>query len=167
LRWNRFLSNKRLIELLEKENIDLIFYPHYEMQPYLKYFHAGSAKIKIASFANYDVQTLLKESALLITDYSSVFFDFAYMQKSCIYYQFDMEDFQKKHYKQGYFNYREMGFGPVVVTEEDLIKCVVDQLENWFIIDNKYRERCECFFPLRDKDNCSRIFQEIEKLKCN
>lgn len=43
----------------------------------------------------YDVQQLLKESLLLITDYSSVFFDMMYMNKPVIFYQFDENQYRK------------------------------------------------------------------------
>ena len=62
---------------------------------------------------NYDVQDLLKRSKILITDYSSVFYDFAYMKKEVIYYQFDYNDFFKKHYEIGNFNFEKNGFGPI------------------------------------------------------
>ena len=60
------------------------------MQRFLDEFTTCSERIIIADWKKYDVQGLLKESALLITDLSSVFMDFAYMRKPMIYYQFDM-----------------------------------------------------------------------------
>lgn len=43
-------------------------------------FKTESKHVKIADWEHYDVQQLLKESAFLITDYSSIFNDFAYMK---------------------------------------------------------------------------------------
>ena len=77
--WNLLLTDPRLEEYLEQNDLSAIFYPHYEVQKYLHCFHPVSNRIVLADFANYDVQTLLKESKLLVTDYSSVFFDFAYV----------------------------------------------------------------------------------------
>jgi CDP-glycerol glycerophosphotransferase (TagB/SpsB family) len=165
--WNRVLTNERLAAFLEAENIDLIFYPHYEMQPHLAYFQSRSPRIKIADFANYDVQSLLKESAFLITDYSSVFFDFAYMRKPTAYYQFDQETFFSKHYQKGYFDYEKNGFGPVAKDMSTLIEIIMEQGKDLSKIKDVYYERCKEFFPLRDANNCERIFQEIERLKCN
>ena len=110
------------------------------LQKYLHHFQSGSARIILADFDHFDVQTLLKESKLLVTDYSSVFFDFAYMQKASIYYQFDSADFHGKHYQKGYFNYREMGFGPVVETEDLLIKCIIENAKESFKIDDIFPE---------------------------
>ena len=51
------------------------------MQNNLQEFQTSSDNIILADWKNYDIQELLKESAFLITDYSSVFMDFAYMRK--------------------------------------------------------------------------------------
>ena len=56
----------------------------------------------IADFDNYDVQQLLIDSRLLITDYSSVAFDFAYMKKKTIYCQFDLEKYRSEQYGIGF-----------------------------------------------------------------
>ncbi len=163
--WNALLNDKRLIECLQKAGIKLVFYPHYEMQPFLNLFSTTNADVvEIADFAHYDVQQLLKESMLLITDYSSVFFDFAYMKKPMIYYQFDQSEFFEKHYQKGYFDYYEDGFGPVVMASNDLIEEIIRIIQEGVYMDSKYLERSQKFFPLYDKNNCARIFNEIQKL---
>jgi hypothetical protein len=73
------LADKRLHAFLEENDLHILFFPHNQMQPYLKAFTADNSRIRIASTADSDVQTALKESAFLITDYSSILFDFAYM----------------------------------------------------------------------------------------
>ena len=78
--WQGLIENKKLAELLDKKDFQLVFYPHYEFQKYLDCFHTENPRINIASFSEWDVQALLKESVLLITDFSSVFFDFGYMR---------------------------------------------------------------------------------------
>ena len=163
-RWNRLINHPRIISALKERNVKLVFYPHYEMQPYISSFQAQSEQVIIADFDHYDVQTLLKESRLLITDYSSVFFDFAYMKKPCVYYQFDQEKFFKWHYQKGYFDYELAGFGEVVKGEEDAVDAILSYIENHFAMKSEYRVRTESFFPLHDMQNCQRIYEEIQKL---
>ncbi len=155
-RWNSILNNKNLIEYLEENKTKLIFYPHYEIQKYINKFKTTSKNIIIADFNNYDVQKLLIESKILITDYSSVFFDFAYMQKPVIYYQFDIKKFRKEHYEEGYFDYETMGFGPVCYKEENLVEEIKKAKPN--------KSRIKQFFPFSDLNNCQRIYNEITKL---
>lgn len=163
-KWTSFLKNEQLQALAQKYGVSFIFYPHYEMQRFLDLFPKGNDAVVIADFAHYDVQTLLKESMLLITDFSSVFFDFAYMQKPVLYYQFDEDEYRAHHYAQGYFDYRRDGFGEVVTEEADLLVLLEQYLENSCRMKAEYQSRIQRFFPLHDENNCERIYQEIKNL---
>ena len=153
------LENSRLLELLEKHDLKLVFYPHIELQKELNKFRSSSERVILADWREYDVQTLLMRCSLLITDYSSVFFDVGFMEKPVIYYQFDLEEFRKFHYQEGYFSYEEHGFGPVVQTEEELADAVEACVENGFRLQSEYRNRLEAFYPVRDEMNCERTYQ--------
>lgn len=161
-RYNSLINNQELIDLLEQYNLELIFYPHYEMQVYVDLFKTQSDKVIIARKEEYDVQQLLKESKILITDYSSVAFDFAYMRKPVIYYQFDNDIYYKGHYQKGYFDYEEHGFGPVVKQLEKLLLRLGKILNSE--VENPYKNRCEVFFEKHDKKNSERIYNAIDNL---
>ena len=133
------------------------------MQPFLGEF-AGNKRIKIASTEDYDVQKALKESAYLITDYSSISFDFAYMKKPLCYFQFDYDEFRQKHYPEGYFSYKNHGFGPIVKTTDDLMTEIEVAFKNNFVMDDFYKNRVDKTFKFRDKNNCKRTFEAIENL---
>lgn len=162
-RYNNLINSKTIINLLEKYNLELIFYPHYEMQGYIDLFSASSSRVTIARKENYDVQQLLKESKILITDYSSIAFDFAYMRKVVLYYQFDEDVYYKNHYQKGYFDYKEHGFGPVVKDLIEVEMCLAKVLAG--INDGLYKERSCVFFEKYDNRNCERIFNEIICIK--
>ena len=153
------LNNPSLLRLLEEQDLKLIFYPHIELQKELDKFKSPSERIILASWRDYDVQSLLMRCNLLITDYSSVFFDVGYMEKPVIYYQFDVEDFLKYHYQKGYFSYEEHGFGPVVQTEEALVNAITECAGNDFQMQKEYQDRLEAFYPVRDVRNCERTYQ--------
>ncbi len=158
------LENPSLLHLLEERDLKLIFYPHIELQKELDKFRAPSERVILASWRDYDVQQLLMRCSLLITDYSSVFFDAGYMEKPVIYYQFDQEEFRKFHYQEGYFSYEEHGFGPVVQTEDALVDAVRECAGNDFRMQEKYRERLEAFYPVRDEQNCERTYQILRRM---
>lgn len=163
--WRAFLNNDRLAAMAKQYQIQFVFYPHYEMQPFLELFGQPQEGVVFADFAHFDVQQLLKESMLLVTDYSSVYFDFAYMGKPVLYYQFDEEEYRKKHYAQGYFSYRRDGFGEVV-SEEALLMDILEQyLANNCQMKPEYRQRIQGFFPLHDEKNCARIYKEIQTMR--
>ena len=104
----------------------------------------------------------MKKSALMITDYSSVAFDFAYMRKPVIYYQFDKEVFEAE-YGGSYFIHERDGFGPVVNKKEKCISKIADWLNGRLDMEDLYRERCVRTFPFYDRDNCKRVYGEVEK----
>ncbi len=164
--WNAVLNDRKVHDSLKKHDLKLVFYPHHVFQRYINLFTTGSENITIAKFKDYDVQTLLIESKLLITDYSSVFFDFAYMNKPVIYYQFDREEYIKKHYDytKGYFDYERDGFGPVVIDHKELVDCILKSVENCFTVNDEYLRRIEAFFPINDTNNCKRIYEETMRL---
>lgn len=162
--YQAFINNKNIADLLSDNNLELIFYPHYEAQNYLHLFSTKFDNIIIASKSNYDVQQLLKESMLLITDYSSVYFDFAYMRKPVLYYHFDYEEYRSKHYGMGYFSYEDDGFGPIAQTEEQIYEELSSLINSDFIINPVYKKRIDKFFPLYDRENTKRNFEAIYKL---
>ena len=162
-RYNSLINSSKLIDLLEQHDLELIFYPHYEMQVYIDLFETKSNRVTIAKKDEYDVQQLLKESKIMITDYSSVAFDFAYMRKLVIYYQFDEDEYYKNHYQKGYFDYEEHGFGPVVKQLDELETHLGEILnEN---TDYPYKDRCELFFEKYDNKNSERIYNAIDNLR--
>lgn len=160
------LRDKALSLFLEEFDYTLLYYNHYEFQKYNEAFIPFSTdRIKIINFGNVTVQQLLKESALLITDYSSVFFDFAYMKKPVLYFHFDYEYYRSTQYSEGYFNYSTMGFGSVHEDLMSLIESLYRSLMEGCMMDAYYLNRLNAFFPLNDRSNCERIYNEIKNLK--
>lgn len=159
------LNNSRLLEELKKTGYKLIFYPHYVFQTYIDCFQKyNSTNVIIADRYHYDVQELLKRSSFLITDFSSVYFDFAYLNKPMVFFQFDESEYRKEHYSQGYFDYRADGFGPVYTNEKDIVEYVVWMINRNCQNEEKYVQRVKSFFPLRDQNNCERTYQAILNL---
>lgn len=162
--WNTFLNSEKLQSILVESNCDLIFYPHSNLQKYIETFRVpANARIVIADAEHYDVQQLLIESAALITDYSSIFFDFAYMNKPMAYYQFDYEKFRAGQYQEGYFSYHNDGFGPDIHTENELLKWIQTTINTNFIQTEQYKQRVSAFFMFHDTDNCARTFNTIQQ----
>lgn len=159
-----YINNYQLIEFLEKNNYIFYLYLHDNFQIYNTLFKVSSKKIIIADKSKYDIQQLLKESTYLITDYSSVAFDFAYMEKPLQYFQFDLENFRNQQYNEGYFKYNEDGFGKVFASEENSINDIIEQSKNKFNMEKIYKNRVHEFFEYTDRKNCERIFKEINKL---
>lgn len=158
------LETPRLEEILARSGYVLKFYPHYGVQKYLHCFHPGGSHIQIADPKTLGVQDALIEADALLTDYSSVFFDFGYMMKPVLHYQFDLEDFRKNHYQEGYFDYERDGFGPVCGSEEQFLDALEQLVTGGCRLEEEYRRRIEAFFAVRDDHNCQRNFDAIHTL---
>lgn len=160
--YSRLLTDQRLHAMLEDNGCTLVFYPHYEVQPYIEVFQQLPlpACVQIADKEHYDVQQLLKESALLITDYSSVGMDFAYMRKPIIYFQFDEQTFFGGHYATGYYDYHE-GLGDWCDQIDQLLQLLQQRLETHLQMSDIYRSKADTFFPLYDQQNCRRNYEAI------
>ena len=143
--WSSLINNEKLIQSCQKNNLKIKFYLHYSFQNYSHLFK-GNDIVTIVKFGEEVVQDLLKESKLLVTDFSSVYFDFGYMKKPVVYYQFDESTFNNEHYTKGYFEYRRDGFGDVCSKTDEAVKSIIDVIENGFNVERKYLDRMNTNF---------------------
>ena len=162
--YQALLNHPSLHALLEEADCRAVFYPHIELQKELHHFSTTSPRVVLADSRSFDVQELLMNSAVLVTDYSSVFFDVSYLGRPVIFDQFDEEEFRSVHYRPGYFDYDRDGFGPVCRTEEALLDALKACVQGCFSMQEEYRARTERFFPLRDRQNCRRTYEAIRSL---
>lgn len=151
---NSLLNSKKLHRLLNKYGYKLVFKPHAELIQYIDLICICD-EVYLSLDDSY--QDLFKDSSLLITDYSSVFFDFAYLKKPVIYYQTG-DDY---HYGKSYFDYETMGFGEVMDEEYALIEKIWYYLENDCIMEEEFKENVDNFFKFIDKNNCERVYKWI------
>lgn len=163
--YKNLINNVKLHNLLYSKGYKLVFFIHHELQPYVSYFGSSSDSIILATEQEYDVQDLMKRCSCLITDYSSVAFDVAYMNKPIVYYQFDEEEYYSKHYAKGYYDYHKMGFGPVAYKEEDVIERIREFICDKCRFNKEYTERRNNFFLYNDTNNCERVYNYISNME--
>lgn len=167
INWYEFLHSNELKTMSDKYGYKVFFAPHKNIEVYIKKFDLPEyINIWTASSSKESMQELFQRSKLMITDYSSVAFEMAYINKAIIYFQFDRDIiFSGAHItKQGYFTYEEKGFGPVVETVEELIQELKCLLDNNGKPLEPYKSRIENTFPFRDGKNCERVYQAIKAL---
>jgi CDP-glycerol glycerophosphotransferase len=74
-----------------------------------------------------DISPLLLETDLLITDYSSVYFDFLLLNRPIVFFPYDLNLYAQKDLGLR-FDYHKMTPGPVCTTIQELLKALVCQL---------------------------------------
>lgn len=163
--WETLLNCDELKSLIEQFKLKVVFFPHRNMQPFLNDFTINNDKIIMANWEKYDIQEELKKASIMITDYSSVFFDMVYMKKPVIFYQFDYEDFRKYDYNEGYFNYKNTPFGKWCSKTIDVCNCLKKIMENDKKVGFDFEEEHKKSFLYYDDNNSERIVSALLKHK--
>lgn len=158
--YNTLLCSSKFEGLCKKFGYKVLFMQHTIMKLTDTLFdHDGDFEV---ANEEWTYNRVLSEASLLITDYSSVSFDFAYLKKPVLYCQFDKEKFYKTHtYKEGYFEYVRDGFGPVTYDISSTLQNIEKILKNQCKMSSVYLNRVEKFFAYMDKNNCERVANAI------
>lgn len=149
---NNLINNQEFINYLEKNKYTFHIYLHHAIQKYLNNLDNENIKtknIKIIYPGEIMLQEELKKSKILVTDYSSIAWDFWYMKKKVLFYQFDQKNFIEKigSYIDFNQNYRKI----VCKTEDELI---------FKLFDKKNIEYSSSFY-FDDNKNCERVYRKI------
>ena len=162
--YNGLINDKTLLSFMREYNYKgtLCLHPYFESQ----WIDFNQNEI-FSIIEKCEYKTLFMESSLLITDYSSIFFDFGYLRKPLIYAHFDYEEYRKNHFQKGYFDYNSDGFGPVCKDILCTIKEIIYEIKNNCVLKKEYARRIKKFFLFSDENNNERIFKEITKNKTN
>ena len=159
-RFNSLINNERLIQKAKEYGYEIIFRPHPNVYNFINLYDENDY-VKI-DYDKTKFQVLFNNGSLMITDFSSVAFDFAYLNKPVIYYQyahdyhFNVED--------SFFDYETMGFGEICKREDELVNLIIEYMENDCKIKDMYRKRIDDFFIFKDRNNCKRVHEAIEKI---
>lgn len=108
-------------------------------------------------FSSYrEINDLLLITDILITDYSSVCFEFALLNKPMIFYAPDMEEYTSE--RDFYYDYKSFIPGPYVKSEEELLQII---LKGNFSID-KVKQFREYFFDHEDGNSSKRVVDLLD-----
>lgn len=157
-----FLQSPSLQHLLVSQGATLKVVLHHTIAKYKDAFKSvETASISVTDMVSESVQQLLISADLLITDYSSVAFDFVYMNRPVVFFQFDRAYFEA-HHGAPFVDFDTELPGVVVTTAleaEKAVQCAIDR--NWQI-DDQSRAKVGAFFAFHDHQNCERIVAAIE-----
>jgi glycosyltransferase involved in cell wall biosynthesis len=163
--WTAFLRSEELAELARRTGRRVAFLPHPNIQPVLSRMDLPDWVLRL-SFDGTDVQEYFARAAVLVTDYSSMAFNTAYMDRPVVYFQFDAERVAAGGHvgRAGYFEYARDGFGPVVDRVEDAVAAVEQVAADGYVASPVYQARIDATFPQRDGQCCARVTAAIEAL---
>lgn len=109
-----------------------------------------------------DIRELYMISDLLITDYSSVFFDFANLKRPMIFFVYDIEDYRDR-LRGFYFDFEEKAPGPLVKTTEEVISEIQKFEADGFAVPPNFDEFYNRFCAWEDGQASKRVVDEVIK----
>ena len=105
-----------------------------------------------------DINELLLITDVLITDYSSVIFDYALLDKKLVYFTYDYEEYQQD--RGLYFDFDDYVYGKITKNTDELIEAIKDnnlmEKEKTVFMD-KFMNACD---GKSTKKTCEWIFEE-------
>lgn len=162
--YNKLINDKRLHKELKKKGYKILFCLHPSFNSQIKDFKSNEF-VDVKCFVDYN--KVIKESKFLVTDYSSVAVDFAYLKKPILYTQYDKDVFSKVHrfYRDGsHFDYEKSGFGDVVYNYDDTVNSIIKMLDSDFKMNEKYIKRVNSYFKYFDNKNSERVYNCINDM---
>lgn len=144
----------RLREELGDEYV-ILFRAHYLVANSFDFGRYRGFVTDVSSYS--DINELYIAADILITDYSSVFFDFANLRKPEIFYMYDLEEYAGE-LRGFYFSLDELP-GPIVRDEDALIEAVRG-CDEWQP-DEKYESFCAKYAPKDDGHASERVLARI------
>lgn len=155
------LTDEKLIATARRTGYKLIYLLHPIISSQIiDYPDIDGVEIIPATSVNYE--KILTESSLMLTDYSGVQFDFAYMRKPVVYYH---PPKLPPHYKEGGFFYETMGFGEICTEHSQMVDCLCEYMDNDCEVKPMYKDRANDFFAYSDQDSCKRIYDDFIQYK--
>ena len=154
--YNSLITDHKLLDTAKKTGYKLIYLVHPNIGEQAVDFEKKEG-VEIVSALGVNYEKILCESSLMLTDYSGVQFDFAYMRKPVVYYH---PPKLPPHYVEGGFFYDTQGFGEICTEHQELVDTLCAYMESGCALKPFYRDRQDDFFAFSDHENCKRIFED-------
>lgn len=163
--YEKLLNSQRFFDAAERLGYTVSFLSHPNMSV-TDGKMGGDRRLEVMA-EDTAYRDVFAQSDLIVTDYSSVAFDFAYLRKPVVYYQADKDEFfSGAHtYEKGYFDYERDGFGEVEYTADSLVDRIIEYMETGCGLKTEYKARIDATFPFSDQENCRRVYEEIAKIE--
>ncbi len=156
--YNSLINDERLIGAAKKYGYRIVYVLHPIVSPQVDDFDKNDYVDIVPAIGDMSYEKVFCESSLMVTDFSGVQFDFAYMRKPLVYlHHRDIP----QHYEEGTFIYDTMAFGEICHDNDELIDVLCEYMAGGCVMKEKYVKRADDFFAFSDHDNCKRIYKEM------
>jgi CDP-glycerol glycerophosphotransferase len=154
--WQSVLSQPRLADAIDR-GLRVTFILHPNMRNFAGVLSAPG--VRVVTQGEVDVQTLLREHQMLVTDYSSVGFDVALLGRPVVYFQFDQERFFGPH--GSHLDLDHDLPGPIVRDAGSVVDEVLAAQRRRFTAPEEYAARVRTLVRYHDRRNCERVAHSV------
>ncbi|MBS4174054.1 CDP-glycerol glycerophosphotransferase family protein [Bacillus sp. FJAT-49736] len=107
-----------------------------------------------------DIRELYLISDLLITDYSSVFFDYANLKRPILFYTYDIQHYRDK-LRGFYFDFEKEAPGPLLTTTEEVMEAIKEVEKAQFQVDESFQEFYNTFCYLENGNSSKKVVEKL------
>ena len=151
------LDFDRMKETLADEYVMIVKY-HYLVQEKVDW--SAYKNFVYTCPAEYDIAELYLAADALITDYSSVMFDYSILKRPMFFFAYDLEQY-KNDLRGFYFDFLAQAPGPVVQTTESLITAICETKPEEYA--ERYAQFCERYNPWDNGTASAQIVELVKK----
>lgn len=156
--FNSLINDPRLVEAAKKYGYRIKYVLHPIVSAQVDDFDKNDYVDVIPAVGDMSYEKMFCESSLMVTDFSGIQFDFAYMRKPLVYlHHRDIP----QHYEEGTFFYDTMAFGEIAHDNDELIDLLCEYMKNGCKMKPEYVRRADDFFYYDDRNNCKRIYNTM------
>ena len=151
----------KFIEKFSKEYV-LILKPHYLVADKID-ISKYKENVKICGI-DWDIQQLYLISDILITDYSSVMFDYSILKKPIIFYMYDLKEYTDE-IREFYFDILQEAPGQITLNNTELMEAIENIDELIIKYNDKYTNFCKKYSSIDSGNASKKIINIIQSGK--
>lgn len=154
---------EKLDLFLSKEKMQLDIKLHPFNQPSIELIEKLEKSINICFLDHDSIYEIISEYDMLITDYSSIYFDYLLLDRPIIFAPFDKEIYLKKD-REFYFNYDAVTPGPKAINWIDVMGYLKKFNNSSTLYDKERRKIKDRFHMYQDDNSRQRVYETISKV---
>ncbi len=158
------LSNEKLVKYAQENNVKIKITFHHEL--IRRIMQSDEIKFKNKNVEIVDMTEISKQipkTSLFITDFSSIVFDFMYLDIPVMFYRFDidMDETQKDFESITFAMNRDKYLYNCCYDENSAVETIIKYINNGFILEDENKEKNKQFFTYLERNNICKNFVKI------
>lgn len=153
------LHNQKINQLLQEQNVQVTVALHPFMREFEEHFlDIKSDAFQFIGFEELSLGNAIQEMDMLLTDITSVSWDFLYLNKPIIFYLFDQKDWETK--RGIYIDLDKDLYGYKAKSSDEVYACLREIIIGG-VSYNKWFDKADHYFDFFDQKNCERLANHV------